>query len=111
MILISFLNGICSRNVSLRDSEGYTPKTDPAYTNIPLASPRPPEAVDPSGESSPSSMLNETNQDASFQMVPYFFCSSLNRVPNARHRHRTDWYSIVDEYNTRFFKIAAFSLA
>ena len=48
-------------------------------------------------------MFNQTNQDASFQMVPYFFCSSLNW---ARHKHRTDWYSLVDEYNTRFLKIA-----
>lgn len=44
------MNGIYSRNVTLPNSPGFTNKSDPVYTNIPPASPRPPEPIDASGE-------------------------------------------------------------
>jgi inorganic pyrophosphatase len=39
---------ISIRNVTLPNSPGFTNKSDPVYTNIPPASPRPPEPIDAS---------------------------------------------------------------
>ena len=76
----SFLHGIFSRNVTFPNSPGYINKTDPGYTSLPLASPRPPEPIDPSGESRLVSGRNRANRRASFQVVPYLFCSGLTSV-------------------------------
>lgn len=39
---------MCSRNVSVQNSPGYTRKDDPAYTSLPADSRKPPGPVDPS---------------------------------------------------------------
>ncbi len=66
---------MCSRNISVQNSPGFTRKDDPAYTGLPADSRKPPAPVDPS-----SAYFSHPPLKALSDLTRFFAPSSLEVV-------------------------------
>lgn len=78
-----FFNELCSRNITIQNSPGFVSRNDPAYTNLPIDSRKPPAPIDPSSMCSISPFpVQSTHHRSSLQVVLHFVCPGLNKNAN-----------------------------